>query len=199
VPSSKPAVAVTEGCAYLAAWACRATDGARTWYLVPSAAGARLFRKSGWQGFQAALAPWARSAGIDAATARVVSALPAEGGSPAWPRLRPDFCAPQRDGDTLRFAFSVPFELAIFRGHFPTVPIVPGALLTGWALELAREHCGWQYGAACASTLKFRRIVQPGLAYALQLVLSAAGRTLEFVIRQDSMDCAMGLLTAPPA
>jgi hypothetical protein len=180
----------------LARWACHETGSAPAWYLVPSAAGARLFRKQGLRGFLEGLAPWSRSAGIDLAAARIVSLLPAAGDVPRWPALRPVFPEPQSKGRSIQLAFSVPFELYIFRGHFPSVPIVPGALLAGWVTELAGEHCGWQYGASNVSMLKFRRIVQPGLTYDLQIDVSAAGSTLDFHIRLAGMTCALGSLMA---
>jgi hypothetical protein len=198
VPSSKPAVSVTEGCDLLTHWACRETGSARAWYLVPSAGGARLFRKQGLRGFLEGLAPWSGPAGIDLAAARVVSILPTAGDVPRWPVLRPVFPVPQSKGRSIRVAFSVPFELYIFRGHFPTVPIVPGAVLTGWVTELAGEHCGWLNGASNVTMLKFRRIVQPGLTYDLQIDVSAGGSTLDFHIRLEGMTCALGTLMAHP-
>jgi hypothetical protein len=192
-----PAVRVTEGCDLLANWASQAIGGELTWYLVPSAAGGRLFRKQGMRGFLDALAPWASCAGIERSAARVVSTLPTSGNM-RWPALRPTFAQPHREGASLLFAFDVPYELAIFRGHFPTVPIVPGALLTGWVTELGREHCGWQHGASCAAMLKFRRIVQPGLTYDLQLEVSAERSTLDFHIRLQGATCALGTLNARP-
>jgi 3-hydroxymyristoyl/3-hydroxydecanoyl-(acyl carrier protein) dehydratase len=105
---------------------------------------------------------------------------------------------PITTGRSIQLAFSVPFGLYIFRGHFPTVPIVPGAVLTGWVTELAREHCGWQYGASNVTMLKFRRIVQPGLTYELQIDVSAEGSTLDFHIRLEGMTCALGSLLARP-
>lgn len=190
-----PAVSVTGGHALLAHFTCRPAGSERTWYLVPSAAGGRLFRRQGVRGFLDALAPWAGSAGIEPASAHVVSTVP-----PAhdirWPPLRPAFAAPRRDGASLRFAFEVPFDLAIFRGHFPTVPIVPGALLAGWAAELGREHCGWQHGACCAPMLKFRRIVQPGLSFELRIEVSEERSSLDFHIRQGDATCALGTFNA---
>ena len=184
---------------YVAGWTCALDDGRRSWYLLPTAAGGQLFRSQGWLGFQAAIAPYAPDAGIEPGRGRVVSSLPAAGARPAWPRLRPEFPAPQVDGDGIAFAFSVPYELAIFGGHFATAPIVPGAMLAGWASELAREHCGWAHGCRFVTLLKFRHIVQPGLSYRLRLTVSAAGTALEFDLRREATLCAQGALrSAPP-
>jgi hypothetical protein len=198
VSSTKPAVGVTEGCDLLSHWSCHGTGDAGTWYLVPSADGGRLFRRHGLQGFLESLAPWGLSAGVDLAAARVVSRLPAPTEVPHWPPLRPQFPAPETKGRSIRLDFGVPFELYLFRGHFPAVPIVPGAVLTGWVTELAREHCGWQHGATNVAMLKFRRIVQPGLTYDLQIDVSAEGSTLDFHIRLQGKTCALGALMARP-
>ncbi len=196
-----PAVSVTEGRDLLATWAHRDTGGSRTWYLVPSAAGGRLFRRQGIRGFREAVGPWACAAGIDPAAACVVSTLPLNpsGTAPIARPLRPAFPDPRREGATLRFTFDVPYELAIFRGHFPMVPIVPGALLTGWVTELGGEHGGWQHGARYATMLKFRRIVQPGLTYDLQIEISGERSTLDFHIQLEGATCALGTLSAGPA
>ncbi len=198
MPSTKPEVSLTEGCDLLTHWACHETDSARAWYLVPSAGGGRLFRKQGLRGFLEGLASWGLSAGIDLSAARVVSRLPTAGEVPRWPPLHPVFPVPHPKGRSIRIAFGVPFELCIFRGHFPTVPIVPGAVLTGWVAELAREYCGWQHGTSNVTMLKFRRIVQPGLTYDLQIDVSAEGSTLDFHIRLAGMTCALGSLMARP-
>ena len=192
------AVRATEGCELLVDWVCQERGTARAWYLVPSVAGGRLLRKQGRRVFLDALAPWALSRGIALGEARVVPMLPTSDDALRWPPLRPEFPHPRREGGSVRFAFFVPYGLAIFRGHFPAVPIVPGALLTGWVTELAREHCDWQHGASCVTVLKFRRIVQPGLTYELQIDAPAGSPTLDFHIRLEDATCALGSLTARP-
>ena len=183
---------------YVADWTCVPDDGQRTWYLQPSAAGGRLFRRRGWLGFQDAILPAVQAMGIDVQRTRVVSRLPAPDRPPVWPRMEPEFPHPQADGDGIALTFSVPYELAIFRGHFPTAPIVPGALLAGWVAALAREHCGWAHGCGEVSMLKFRHIVQPGLAYRLRLAVSDPGTALHFDLRQEARLCAQGALGAAP-
>jgi hypothetical protein len=181
---------------YVADWTRIEERGQPHWYLVPTAAGGRLFRRRGWQGFRDAIRSAALAAGIEPGRERVVGALPRPGEPPLWPRLRPEFPSPQTDGAALGFSFGVPFELAIFNGHFPTAPIVPGAMLAGWATELAREHCGWSHGCSAVTMLKFRRIVQPGLRYQLRLTASGAGSALDFDLHEDGRLCARGSLQA---
>jgi 3-hydroxymyristoyl/3-hydroxydecanoyl-(acyl carrier protein) dehydratase len=174
--------------------------------VVPSAAGARLLRRAGWRGFQAALAEWAGSQGLAAAALRVVSALPVDpaGDAPAASRLEPQLLGLESAGErALLCRLRIPFELAIFHGHFPTVPIVPGAQLTGWAALLAARHAGWRHGARAAQVLKFRRIVQPGHEPLLALRWDEAATRLEFRyeraghLHAQGTLLSQGLLPAP--
>jgi 3-hydroxymyristoyl/3-hydroxydecanoyl-(acyl carrier protein) dehydratase len=96
---------------------------------------------------------------------------------------------------TLRL--TVPFELAIYQGHFPTVPIVPGALLTGWAATFAREHAGWPHRALVVPQVKFRRIVQPGYELQLTLQRDAASQRLDFSYRSAGGLHSQGTLLGP--
>lgn len=153
-----------------AAWRAPAV-AAGPWHVVPSTAGARLFRKQGWRGYAAGIAAWAGARGLDLAALRVVDELPSAGAAAA-PRPRAAevlAIEPDPAGGRWTLALRVPFDLAIFHGHFPTVPIVPGAMLAGWAVALAAQHAGWAHGLASASAMKFRRIVQPGVAFRLEL------------------------------
>jgi hypothetical protein len=180
--------------AYIHSWQS-APGGA--WCAVPSAEGARGFRKQGWRGFAAAVAPWAQASGLDPAALRVVSALPPAGPLAPLPRT-PTLLAVAHDGPlaaTLRL--TVPFELAIYQGHFPTVPIVPGALLTGWAATFAREHAGWPHRALVVPQVKFRRIVQPGYELQLTLQRDAASQRLDFSYRSAGGLHSQGTLLGP--
>jgi len=69
----------------------------------------------------------------------------------------------------LRCGICVPFDLAIFRGHFPAIPIVPAVVQIGWALDLARAHLEAAGRFMGIISAKFRRIVQPGMCLALAL------------------------------
>src|SRR5512141_1955844 len=105
---------------------------------------------------------------------RLLDALPPPG-SPAEERC----VQPLRDpmvseielgaGCSLRCRVRVPYDLAIFDGHFPAIPIVPGVVQVGWAVGLARTHLqlGGDFSAITAT--KFRRLVQPGLSLTLTL------------------------------
>lgn len=170
------------------------------WYVVPSAIGARLFRKQGRNGLHLALVPWARSQGVDLKMLRVVDTLPAEDVPPSTHPLGPEILHIARDGPrAILCTLRVPFDLALFSGHFPTVPIVPGAVLVGWAATLAAAHGNWVHGVAVSHSMKFRRIVQPGPDYRLRLAWAEDGRRLDFRLESDAALHALGTLLAPPS
>lgn len=196
-PAATPSPAGSE---HVAAFRRRGTGATAACDVVPTASGARLFRKSGWRGFQAAIAPWAAAAGLRADAVRVVSALPPAGADDAAGAVAPRVTAVAAPGERVRtLTLAVPFELAIFRGHFPTAPIVPGAMLAGWAAALAAEHAGWAHGARASRAMKFRRVVQPGPEYRLRLSWSADAQQLDFRYESEHGMHAEGVLQAPPA
>ena len=197
---TSPAAALAGQCPYVASWCRRGAPAAVCSYLVPSPAGARLFRKRGWQGFHAAVAPWAASLGIELGSVRIVDELPGGDSAPAAQPTNPDLTCVVPDGsDAIVCTLRVPFDLAVFHGHFPTVPIVPGAMLVGWAAALAAQHGGWTYGARQSVAMKFRRIVQPGPDYRLRLERARDGRRVDFRLESDAGVHAVGALLAPPA
>jgi 3-hydroxymyristoyl/3-hydroxydecanoyl-(acyl carrier protein) dehydratase len=177
----------------------RAADSAHgpDWLAVPSQIGARGFRQSGWRGFREQVSGWAQARGLAPAALRVVSTLPPPGPLAALPR-EAELLSVQSTGERqLRLMLRVPFELAIFQGHFPTVPIVPGALLTGWAAQLAALHARWPHGARVVQAVKFRRIVQPGHDFSLDLQWQASLQRLDFCYREGGQLNAQGSLAAP--
>jgi len=84
------------------------------------------------------------------------------------------------DARSLNCSFVVHADLTIFRGHFPGVPIVPGVMQVGWAVELARTH-GLVTGR-CTGIIsaKFRRLVQPGMRLEARLERGAPAGQLHF-------------------
>jgi len=63
----------------------------------------------------------------------------------------------------------VPYDLAVFGGHFPTIPILPGVVQVDWAVNLARTHLRVDGRFKGVTATKFRRLVQPGMNLALTL------------------------------
>jgi 3-hydroxymyristoyl/3-hydroxydecanoyl-(acyl carrier protein) dehydratase len=74
----------------------------------------------------------------------------------------------------------IPYELPVFRGHFPSTPIVPGVVQVGWAVDLARAHGLASGPFAGISQAKFRRLVQPGMTLEARLEHDPAAGQLCF-------------------
>ena len=81
---------------------------------------------------------------------------------------------------TLRSRVRVPYDLAVFEGHFPAAPIVPGVLQIGWSITLAQEHLRTTGRLRSIPAAKFRRIVGPGALLELELTSQPGSGELEF-------------------
>lgn len=97
------------------------------------------------------------------------------------------------DDDRVRYRLRVPLELAAFRGHFPSVPIVPGVEQIDWAISLARSHFRLGHFRRM-SAVKFRRILQPPDELRLTLTWSQRTTTLQFTFERDFNECSGGKL-----
>ncbi len=100
----------------------------------------------------------------------------------AWPPRQPTVAdvVHAAGSSSLACRVQIPYELALFDGHFPAAPIVPGVTQVGWAVEIARDRLqvtGRFRGIAAA---KFRRLVQPGLDLVLNLEHEPAVGQLRF-------------------
>jgi 3-hydroxymyristoyl/3-hydroxydecanoyl-(acyl carrier protein) dehydratase len=160
-----------------------------SWMLVvPSVSGARALRRHGKRHLTAA---WQGHAGPRPTGEplplqwRLLEALPPPGSSAEARCVQPlrdpiiseiEFGA----GCSLQCRVRVPYDLAIFDGHFPAIPIVPGAMQVGWVVGLARSHMqlGGDFSGIAAT--KFRRLVQPGMSLALTLDHQPCSRQLRF-------------------
>jgi len=159
------------------------------WMLVvPSVSGARALRRHGKRHLTAA---WQGHAGPSPPGEplplqwRLLEALPPPDGSAE------ERCVhPLRDpilseiepgaGCSLRCRLRVPYDLAIFDGHFPAIPIVPGVVQVGWAIGLARSHLPLGGNFSGITATKFRRLVQPGMSLVLTLDVQPGSRQLRF-------------------
>lgn len=165
--------------------------------VVPSAAGVRALRCMGKGSLVAA---WTRHlaeahpAVVRPVTWRLVEEV--AGGDPA--AVRPDG-TPRTPAisevncddaaRSLACRMHIPYELEVFAGHFPTVPVVPGVLQIGWAIALARQHLHVTDRFKGIGTAKFRRLVQPGmlLDLRLQYARDAGQLRFEYSLRQASV------------
>lgn len=83
-------------------------------------------------------------------------------------------------GETGGYAFEVEPEHAVFEGHFPDQPILPGVVQVDWAIRLGMESFG-PFGAFLSlEHLKFQAIIQPSEPLELRLSWDAVQRELGF-------------------
>ena len=157
--------------------------------LVPSAAGVRVLRTRGKRHM---VAEWERdlrqhglgpAAGIEWRLAEdpvacAAGLVPVEG-RPAWMPFVSDVVSGSGGGG-LVCQLRVPYDMAIFRGHFPSAPIVPGVMQVGWAVELARAHGLADGPLTGIGAAKFRRVVRPGMCLAARLERGARPGQVHF-------------------
>ncbi|HMN44781.1 MAG TPA: hypothetical protein PKE27_09425 [Povalibacter sp.] len=106
--------------------------------------------------------------------------------------LLPEIDSFERRPDGLNLQFVVPADLGYFAGHFPGVPLLPGVVQIGWAVELARQHVPFDAQFRALAGVKFMRVIQPGATVALQLAFDAAARELSFEYRCGGQPCSGG-------
>ena len=88
--------------------------------------------------------------------------------------------------------FSVPHDLPCFAGHFPAMPLVPGALLLDWAIAEMTARCG----VSAKINVKFCKFLQPVLpGDALRLRLDVVAHRVDFVWTKASQSVCAGVLT----
>jgi acyl-coenzyme A synthetase/AMP-(fatty) acid ligase len=99
-----------------------------------------------------------------------------------------------------RFALQVPLDLQQFNGHFAQVPVVPGVVQIGWAMDLAREHVCPTLGFQGMEALKFQRLMRPGDVVDLSLRWEPARGKLYFDFRHAGQPCSSGrIVTGQPS
>lgn len=146
--------------------------------VVPSAAGVRVLRTRGkrhmvaeWEqdliqhrlGTAAAI-EWQL---VEESAAGAQDLEPVQGRS-AWMPIVSDVAREPGAGG-LDCRLRVPYDMAIFRGHFPSAPIVPGVMQVGWAVELARAHGLADGPMTGIGAAKFRRVLRPGMCLVARL------------------------------
>lgn len=173
--------------------------------VVPSAAGACELRRRGKGLFVAELERHLRgmvggcTPACDWRLVEAIAPLAQRAAAPAslaaqpWMPIVSDLVV-DRAAQSLTCRLMVPYDLPVFRGHFPTRPIVPGVVQLGWAVELAHAHelaVGRLTGIV---TAKFRRLLQPGMRVDALLERCARRGQLQFVYRLGNTVVSTGRL-----
>lgn len=81
-----------------------------------------------------------------------------------------------------RARLSIDADLAVFDGHFPQAPIVPGVAQVHWAIALAAQclPVPGRSRFARLDALKFQQVIRPGDTVELALEWQADRNTLAF-------------------
>jgi 3-hydroxymyristoyl/3-hydroxydecanoyl-(acyl carrier protein) dehydratase len=81
----------------------------------------------------------------------------------------PEVLAIDRGPRFLRLDLRIPPDLNCFKGHFPGLPLLPGAVQVDWAIRYARDYFVLPPRFHELRNLKFMRFVEPGARLTLQL------------------------------
>lgn len=86
----------------------------------------------------------------------------------------------ERGADKASLALTADADLAVFDGHFPQAPIVPGVALVDWAIRWGRDAFAIELAFLRMEAMKFQRMVTPGTELDLNLNWHAENRVLSF-------------------
>ena len=101
--------------------------------------------------------------------------------------------------DTIKTTIQVPVQHPCFAGHFPGNPIVPGALLLQWILQVLREQL-----AGCdikaVSSVKFTASLTPGDCCELLIHYPAGSEKIRLTCQSaKGLICKAVIVLEPPA
>lgn len=99
----------------------------------------------------------------------------------------------QQQGSMLTLRLHVAANLFWFRGHFPTLPILPGVAQLDWVLHYGLTRLAPGKAFASIDNIKFQQPVPPDAELELQLNWQEEKSLLSFsysLIRQDGVDIA---------
>ena len=85
----------------------------------------------------------------------------------------------QKEGNTISATITFDTDHAIFKGHFPDMPIVPGVCQTQILGEIFSQAMGQDFQVKNAATIKFLSVVDPTKNPSLNL-------TITFIKNEDS-------------
>lgn len=163
--------------------------------VVPSDAGLAVLRARGKAALVGELAGVAPGLPADPRSWRLVDDLALATLDDDDRRNRPRVRALEvRGGDELQARLLVPYDLAVFEGHFPTIPLLPGMTQVAWAVGIARGQLPGVGALAGILAAKFRRLVRPGMDLQLRVQWCAAAGELQFQYRHGDETVSTGRL-----
>lgn len=86
----------------------------------------------------------------------------------------------QQQGATLTLRLHAAANLFWFRGHFPTLPILPGVAQLDWALHYGLTRLALGKSFVSIDNIKFQQPVPPDSELALQLIWQEEKSLLSF-------------------
>lgn len=173
----------------------RCADGGTVCAVVLSVSGLALYRRRGLDGLYRQAGTWLSALCGPSGRLRIVAEIPEslvdEPCAPRGPVIGSVSCV----GDRVQASLYVPPDLVVFATHFADVPIVPGAMLVGWATDIARRSGLWTWPGLHVRNLKFRRIVQPGDHLTVSLEADRGREKLQLRIDSAFGAHAFGILS----
>jgi acyl-CoA synthetase (AMP-forming)/AMP-acid ligase II len=105
----------------------------------------------------------------------------------------------ERGSQKASLALIADSDLAVFDGHFPQAPILPGVALVDWAIRWGRDAFAIDLAFLRMEAMKFQRMVTPGTVLDLSMNWHAENATLSFRFESVQGPHASGrILFAPP-
>lgn len=114
--------------------------------------------------------------------------------------MLPDIVDLQHDDRHAVARLALPRNAAVFQGHFPTMPVLPGVVQIDWVMRLACRCFGLVRPVAGDFQVKFTRVIEPDMALVLSLVLDPNQHRLSFEYRVEDQVMSSGRIKlASPA
>lgn len=89
------------------------------------------------------------------------------------------------DANTVAMTIVIPRDLDYFRGHFPSLAVLPGVVQLDWALQYAKLYLDLAPAWARTLRIKFRRLIRPGDRLILTVTYRSARDEIEFTFAGD--------------
>lgn len=149
-------------------------------FVVPSRSGWERIVDSGKAGFIAAITGRPAS-NEDLRQWRVVRRIPPDDQpQPPW---QPDWSVTEAGPEHWSGVADICADLAVFRGHFPEEPIVPGVAQIVWIAALVRDFFAPWQATGKLELVKFKHVIRPGDRVAASLELNTERGRVQFVCR----------------
>ena len=106
--------------------------------------------------------------------------------------IQPEIIEMQHDDKRAVVRLALPHDAEVFRGHFPSMPILSGVAQIDWVMRLASRCFHLAKPVADNFQVKFSRVIEPDAALVLTLELDPINRRLTFVYRVDEQIMSSG-------